>query len=132
MDVASTVSLLMGIIGTFISIYQAAVIRESKKRTNELQYVLAALSVSALNKQQAWQNQINLIIHDNPDIKHEDLSLHISARDGFTEIGNICGSLEGVFDTSQSAIRDMMHKSKEIVGINAELQAANNAQSAKV
>lgn len=47
MDALSTISLLLGVIGTAISIYQYALIHESKKRGKELQYLLAAINSSA-------------------------------------------------------------------------------------
>lgn len=55
------ISFVVGVIGTGIAIYQTAVINESKKRKNELQYLLAGINAAAVQKQQAWQNQISLL-----------------------------------------------------------------------
>jgi hypothetical protein len=68
MVISETVSLWVGGIGTLvgiisagIAIYQWAVINEGKKRKSELQYILAGINNAAIQKQLAWQNQINTL-----------------------------------------------------------------------
>jgi hypothetical protein len=61
MDVVTIISLLVGIIGTGIAIYQWAVLNESAKRKKEIQFLLAGVSNISLAKQQAWINQISLL-----------------------------------------------------------------------
>ena len=41
------IGLAVGIIGTAIAIYQAAIINESKRRKNELQYLFAGINAAA-------------------------------------------------------------------------------------
>lgn len=122
MDLVSLISLLVGIIGTGIAIYQAAVIREGKKRRSELQYILAGINNVALQKQQAWQNQISTL----PQLEsHQDMEmfrLYVRVKDDFAEMASLTIALEGTIDVDHSAISSMMDKSIEIVKKNNQLQ----------
>ena len=61
MDLNDWISFAVGIIGTGIAIWQTAIINESKKRRGELQFLLAGINSSAIQKQQLWANQIALL-----------------------------------------------------------------------
>jgi len=112
-----TISLLVGIIGTCIAIYQAALINESKKRKNELQYLLAGINAAAVQKQQAWQNQISLLQPQPPSSPEQwkIAQLCVRARDDAMELGNLTSALEGIIDPGNSAIVAMMDKYKSII-----------------
>lgn len=122
MDVITTISLMVGIIGTAIAIYQAAVIRESAKRKSELQYILAGINNAALQKQQAWQNQIATLKKLETDQDWEMGRLYLRAKDDFAEIASLTIALEGTIDIDNSAIKAMMDKSIQIVQKNNLLQ----------
>lgn len=125
MDLFSIISLLVGIIGTSIAIYQAAVIQETKKRRGELQYILAGINNAALQKQMAWQNQINTLQALETHQDWEMGRLYVRARDDFSEIASLTIALEGTIDLDSSAIRSMMDKSIDIVQKNNILQREN-------
>lgn len=121
MEFAETLGLLVGIVGTAISIYQAAIINESKKRKNELQYLFAGINAAAVQKQQAWQNQIALLPKPETPEQWRIVQLHISARDDVAELGNLTSALEGSIDPQNSAIVEMMDKYKKIVSKSGEM-----------
>lgn len=131
------VGLLVGIIGTAIAIYQAAIINESKKRKNELQYLFAGINAAAVQKQQAWQNQIALLRKPSTPEEWEIAHAYIRARDDVSEIANLTSALEGTIDPDNSAIVAMMDKYKTIVdknnlmnpptGFEAAAKRANNS-----
>jgi hypothetical protein len=112
------ISLLVGIIGTATAIYQTAIINESRKRKNELQYLFAGINAAAVQKQQTWQNQIALL--PPPSTLEESRVAHayIRARDDVAEIANLTSALEGTIDPDNSAIVAMMDKYKAIVDKN--------------
>lgn len=115
------ISFILGVIGTGIAIYQTAVINESKKRKNELQYLLAGINAAAVQKQQAWQNQISLL---QPPKSPEDWKIAqicVRARDDAMELGNLTSALEGTIDPDNSAIVMMMEKYKKIVAKKNEI-----------
>lgn len=122
MDVAETIGLMAGIIGTGIAIYQWAVINESKKRKNELQYILAGINASAIQKQAAWQNQITLLQPPKTPEEWRIAQISVRARDDIAEIANLTSALEGAIDTENSAIVSMMDKHKKIVEKGKELR----------
>ena len=110
MEISDAIGLTIGIIGTGIAIYQWAVINESKKRKNELQYLLAGINGSAIHKQQAWQNQLSLL---PPPTSPEEFKVHQAytrARDDSAELAALSLALEGTIDTGNSAIVSMMDK----------------------
>ncbi len=107
--------LIVGIIGTAIAIYQAAIINESKKRKNELQYLFAGINAAAAQKQKAWQNQIALMPKPSTSEEWAIAHSHIRARDDMAEIANLTSALEGTIDPDNSAIVAMMDKYKTIV-----------------
>ncbi|WP_339719037.1 hypothetical protein [uncultured Paraglaciecola sp.] len=121
MDISEAMGLIVGLIGTGIAIYQWAVINESKKRKNELQYILAGINASAIQKQTAWQNQISLLQQPKTPEEWRIAQLCVRARDDVTEIGNLTSALEGTIDTENSAIVSMMDKHKKIVEKAKEL-----------
>lgn len=121
MTAVETVGLLVGIIGTSIAIYQAALINESKKRKNELQYLFAGIHASAVQKQQAWQHQIALLPKPSTPADMYVFQIHIRARDDVAELGNLTSALEGTIDPENSAIVAMMDKYKRIVDKNKEI-----------
>jgi len=122
MDTLSIISLIVGVIGTAIAIYQSAVIREGNKRKRELQYILAGVNNAALQKQQAWQNQIATLKKLETDQDWEMGRLYLRAKDDFAEIASLTIALEGTIDVDNSAIKSMMDKSIEIVQKNNFLQ----------
>lgn len=115
------ISFVVGVIGTGTAIYQTAVINESKKRKNELQYLLAGINTVAVQKQQAWQNQISLLPKPNTPEDWRIAQLCVRARDDAMELGNLTSALEGTIDPDNSAIVTMMDKYKKIVAKNNEL-----------
>lgn len=123
MDTITLISLLVGIIGTVIAVYQAALISASNKRASELQYILAGINNSALQKQQAWQNQISTLQNFETSQDWEMGRLYVRAKDDFAEIASLAIALEGAIDVNHSAISDMMEKSIKIVEQNNRLQA---------
>ncbi|MDH5573422.1 MAG: hypothetical protein OEY89_16790 [Gammaproteobacteria bacterium] len=116
------VGVLVGLIGTGIAIYQWAVINEGKKRKSELQYILAGINNSAIQKQLAWQNQINTLPKLESQQDWETGRLYLRARDDFSEIASLTIALEGTIDIDNSAISAMMDKSIDIVKKNNQLQ----------
>lgn len=115
------IGLAVGIIGTAIAIYQAAIINESKKRKNELQYLFAGINAAANQKQQAWQNQISLLPKPTTPEEWEIARLYVRARDDAMEIANLTSALEGTIDPDNSAIVSMMDKYKKIVDKNNQM-----------
>lgn len=122
MEITEASSLLVGIIGTATAIYQAAIIRENKKRKNEIQYVLAGINNAALQKHVSWQNRISTLPKLETDRDWELANSLMRARDDFQEIASLCVALEGTIDVDHSAIKAMMNKSIEITKQNNELQ----------
>src|SRR5690554_2872300 len=122
MDIVEALGLIGGLIGTGIAIYQWAVINESKKRKNELQYILAGINASAIQKQTAWQNQIALLQPPKTPEEWKIAQLCVRARDDVTEMANLTSALEGTIDTENSAIVSMMDKHKKIVEKGKELR----------
>ena len=122
MDLMSAISLFVGVIGTALAIYQAAVIRETKNRYRELQYILAGISNMALGKQQAWVNQGYWLGEPDNDEVKEIYKLHARARDDFAEMATTISALEGTIDPDHSAITKMLEKMKTQISINNELQ----------
>jgi hypothetical protein len=117
------VGTLVGVIGLVIAIYQWAVINEGKKRKSELQYILAGINNAAIQKQMAWQNQINTLPKLESQQDWEMGRLYLRARDDFSEIASLTIALEGTIDIDNSAISAMMDKSIEIVQKNNALQS---------
>jgi hypothetical protein len=112
------IGLVVGVIGTAIAIYQAAIINESKKRKNELQYLFAGINAAANQKQQAWQNQIAIMPKPSSPEDWRLAQAYVRARDDATEIANLTSALEGTIDPDNSAIVNMMDKYKKIVDKN--------------
>lgn len=113
-----SIALVVGVIGSAIAIYQAAIINESKKRKNELQYLFAGINAAAVQKQQAWQNQIALLSKPSTPEGWAIAHAYIRARDDVAEIANLTSALEGTIDPDNSAIVAMMDKYKTIVDKN--------------
>jgi len=124
------IGLVVGIIGTAIAIYQAAIINESKKRKNELQYLFAGINAAANQKQQAWQNQISLLSTPSTPEEWTVAQLCVRARDDAMELANLTSALEGTIDPDNSAIVAMMDKYKNIVVKNKEMAAVTDLPGA--
>jgi hypothetical protein len=122
MDLGEAIALIVGIIGTGVAIYQWAVINESKKRKGELQFILAGINNVALQKQQSWQNQINLLPKPDRQEHFEAARPYLRARDDFAELAGLTAALEGAIDTDSSAISTMLDKGIDIVQKNNKLQ----------
>lgn len=132
MVIEESVSFWIGIIGTTVgvislgvAIYQWAQANAGKKRSSELQYILAGINNAALQKQQAWQNQINTLPKLESAQDWEMGRLYLRAKDDFTEIASLAIALEGSIDIHSSAIKSMLTKSIEIIKLNNELQREN-------
>lgn len=123
MDLMDWVSFGVGAIGTAIAIYQTAVLKESKKRRGELQFLLAGINSSALQKQQGWHNQITLLGAPHGEAEMQLFRAHVRARDDFADIAQLTVALEGAIDTESSAISSMMDKFINTVQKNNKLQA---------
>ena len=122
MEWSEVLSLGIGILGTAIAIYQAAVIRENKKRKNEIQYLLAGINNAALQKQISWQNRISTLPKLETDKDWELGNSLMRARDDFREIASLAVALEGAIDVDHSAIKAMMQKAIDTTKQNNELQ----------
>ncbi|MBC7006083.1 hypothetical protein BIZ37_26340 [Photobacterium sp. BZF1] len=129
MEISATASFWIGAIGTLvglisagIAIYQCAVINESNKRKSELQYLLAGINNAAIQKQMAWQNQLNTLAKLESAHDWEMGRLYLRARDDLGEIASLTVALEGTIDTDNSAIEAMMDKSISLVQKNNLLQ----------
>jgi hypothetical protein len=123
MELSEALSLGISIISTAVAIYQAAVIRENKKRKGEIQYLLAGINNAALQKQVSWQNRISTLPKLETDKDWELGNTLMRGRDDFQEIASLTIALEGAIDVDYSAIKAMMQKSIEITKQNNELQA---------
>ncbi len=122
MDTLSYISLFVGVIGTAISIYQYALINESKTRSRELQFLLAAINSSAIQKQQAWANQIQLLGNVDTEEKMLIAKIHIRAKDDFADIAQLTVALEGAISVDSSAINSMMDRALQYCKKNNDLQ----------
>jgi len=122
MSGVEAISFAVGIIGTGISVYQWAVINESKKRKHELQYLLASIHSLALSKQQGWNVQINLLPSPKDEQQLENLRIHARARDDFVEMANLASTLEGTIATDSSAISALLKQTFENTRLNNLLQ----------
>ena len=123
MDLSEILSLSIGLIGTAIAIYQFAVIRENKKRKNEIQHIIAGINHAALHKQMSWQNQITSLPKLETDQDWEYGRALVRARDDFQELVGLTQALEGTIDTENSAVKKLMEQSIAITKLNNELQA---------
>jgi spore coat polysaccharide biosynthesis protein SpsF (cytidylyltransferase family) len=123
MELSEIISFSVGVIGTAIAIYQFAVIKESQKRKNEIQYILAGINHAALQKQISWQNQISTLPKLESPQDWEFGRVLLRARDDFQELASLTQALEGTIDTENSAISKLMQKSIDITKLNNELQA---------
>ena len=122
MDTLSIISLLVGVIGTGIAIYQWAVLNESKKRQEQLQYLLAGISHAALSKQQTWINQMGLLPPPQTEADLSVIRVHARARDDLSEIHSVVAALEGTIDTESSAITAILEKTLKQGEINNKIQ----------
>lgn len=122
MSGVEAISFAVGIIGTGISVYQWAVINESKKRKNELQYLLAAIHSLALSKQQGWNVQMTLLPSPKDEQQLENLRIHARARDDFVEMSSLASTLEGTIATDSSAISALLKQALENSKLNNLLQ----------
>lgn len=108
-----------------------------KREKNELQYLFAGINAAAVQKQQAWQNQIALLPKPSTPEEWAIAHAYIRARDDVAEIANLTSALEGTIDPDNSAIVAMMDKYKTIVdknnlmnpptGFEAAAKSANNS-----
>ncbi len=117
---------LVGCIGTFVAIYQWGTLNETKKRKRELQYILASLNNSALQKQNSWQNQISALPNPSNEQEWEMLKVHMRARDSFAELSQQLTAMEGIIDTEYSAIEKMTERSLKAVKQGKEIDKAMN------
>lgn len=122
-DIVQLIISMVAACGTFVSIYQWAVLNESKKRRHELQFLLAGIHQLALSKQMEWNNQMNFLPQRQSDNDLEILRIHARARDNLMEIGSAITALESVIDTDSSAISAMLEKTIKQTELNNRLQA---------
>jgi hypothetical protein len=127
MDWQSSISLFVGIIGTVIAVYQWAVINESKKKRQEMQYIVASINNLALQKQTGWQNQINLLDKQEATFLEKGRIL-VQSRDDFAELSSLCIALEGTMDVNASAIKEMQERAMESLSRSMEIQKLVQAQ----
>ena len=122
MDLTTVIFSIVGVIGTGVSIYQWAILNESKKRRKELQFLFAGIHQMALSKQLEWNNQINFLPSPEDEKDFEIIRIHTRARDNLMEIGNAITAFENVIDTESSALESMMKKTIKQSELNNELQ----------
>lgn len=116
---------VVGVVGTACAIYQTAVIRESRKRGAELQYLLAGIHQLTLAMQLEWRNQISLLPSPpQTESQLEILRLHVRAADNASEIASAISALEGVISSDTSAIKSMLQKTIDQAELNNQLQEA--------
>jgi hypothetical protein len=132
LETGETLGLAVGIIGTSIAIYQWAVINESKKRKNELQYLFAGINAAANQKKMAWQNQINLLPKPSTPDEWRVAQAYFRARDDLGEIASLTSALEGTIDPENSAIVSMMDKYKKIVEKNAKINGKSMGSESSI
>ncbi|EDY81177.1 hypothetical protein VDG1235_794 [Verrucomicrobiia bacterium DG1235] len=123
MEHLETIGLIAGLISAFIAVYQWATINEIKKRGKEIQYLLAGINNSAVQKNQSWKRQIQLLGEPKDENDWKVVRAHARAADDFEDLATLVTALEGTIDTESSAIKDMMRKYKETVELNNQLQA---------
>jgi hypothetical protein len=123
MDVFTIISLLVGIIGTGIAIYQWAVLNESAKRKKEIQFLLAGVSNISLAKQQAWINQISLLKNPQDPEQLAHARSCFRARDDFSEIQSLVAALELSIDSDNSATTSILQKTLTDSQLNNQIQA---------
>jgi len=123
MDVLSAISLLVGVIGTAIAIYQWATLNALKARNSELQFLLAGINSSAAQKMQSWQNQIHLLLEPQNVDQLDTMKVMHRAKDDFADMSNLIVSLEGAIDPENSAISKMMDKYLDVLSKNNKMQA---------
>ena len=129
MQISAEVSLWIGIIGTLagvgglgFAIYQWAVLSQSKKRRQEIQFLLAGVGHLALAKVQAWNNQISLLPRPNEDQDLQVFRIHEHAKDDLAEIYSLVSALEGTIDSEKSATTALLKKNIEQNELNNKLQ----------
>lgn len=122
MELFNILMSIVGVIGTSIAIYQWAVLNESKKRSTELQFLLAGIHQLALSKQLEWNNQMSLLPKPQNEKDMEIIRIHARARDNLMEIGSTITALENVISTDTSAIQKMLEKTISGAKLNNELQ----------
>ncbi len=123
MDIVNAILPVLGVVSTLIAVYQLAVIKESKTRKEEFQYLLAGVNTSALQKQQSWANQLSSLTQAEIQDNLERARLMVRARDDFADLASLTAALEGTIDTNSSAITSLLDKAIRIVRKNNELQA---------
>lgn len=101
MDFFNIIMSVVGVLGTSISIYQWAVLNESKKRRFELQFLLAGIHQLSLSKQMEWNNQISSLPKPQNDKDLEIFRIHARARDNLIEIGQTITALENVRENNR-------------------------------
>jgi hypothetical protein len=122
MEIGSTISLLAGIIGTGIAIYQWAVLNESKKRKKEIQFLLAGISNLSLAKQQSWINQISLLNSPQDPEQLAHARSCFRARDDLGEIQSLVTALEGSIDSDCSATTAILGKTLDQTRLHNQIQ----------
>ncbi len=122
-DLVQWIISTVGAIGTFVSIYEWAVLNESKKRRHELQFLMAGIHQLALSKQMEWNNQMSFLPRPQNDKDLEVLRTHARARDNLMEVCSAIAALESVIDTESSAISAMLKKTITQTELNNRLQA---------
>ena len=123
MTIFDAISLMVGVIGTAIAIYQCASLNANKEKLSEVQFLLAGINNSAVMKQIAWKNQLQF--HGNPtDEKDKEIfRIHKRACDDFAEVANLVSALEGAITPHSSAINAVMEKALAHAKLNNSLQA---------
>ena len=117
--------LVIGVLGLLFGVYQYAKNETYKERKGELQYLLAGINSTAIQKKQTWMNQANTIPNPTKTAEEKELKkLHMLAIDGFSEIASLAVNLEGVIDADKSAIAAMLDRGLDIVNKNAKMQEA--------
>lgn len=120
MNVWETLLDIIGLVSFGIAVYEYAVIKEREKQAKKMQFLLAGVSHSALNKHMAWVNQINLPTKNGTDPKI--MEIMVRARDDFADIVSLASVLEGAIDPASSAITGGLEKSIKTVQLNNQLQ----------
>lgn len=105
-----------------VAIYQWAKLRSDKKSHQKAQFTIAGINSLALQKQQTWNQQINLLPQPQHQADIEIARPYIRARDDFSELAVLATALENTVDPNSSAIKKLLQKAINIVKQNNELQ----------
>ena len=107
-DIITTIS---AVLGTGAAIWQTAIVRETDKRKNEIQYLLAGIGKLSGMKMMKWKQQIQLLEkNDTKYDRQEILNIYYFFRDEINEISVLATALEGAVASGTTATEQIEEK----------------------